>query len=284
MRCAALTAAALIAVCPAGAARAQPAGSAMKDNSPECFARFGKPGMPVTRSESARDDQSPPFCRRGYAFVFNTRARNPDWVMERLTRTEVLGKADRNQSPGFKPDPLIKKDPVQPNDYLHSGFDRGHQAPAGDAKFSQPVMDASFYMTNMAPQVGPKFNRGEWKYLEEEVRAWVLCGGREQVFVMTGPIYAGPARPMGKTEIRIPDSFYKIVYDPGADRAVGFILPNKGVAKTPFAKFAVKIADIEDATGLDFFPAFTQRHQKLLEANVGAVWGHTADCKSTSGD
>jgi endonuclease G len=44
-------------------------------------------------------------------------------------------------------------------DYLRSGFDRGHMAPAADAKFSQAAMDETFILTNISPQVGQGFNR-----------------------------------------------------------------------------------------------------------------------------
>lgn len=46
-----------------------------------------------------------------------------------------------------------------PNDYTNSGYDRGHMAPAGDAVASQAGMDETFLLTNIAPQIGPGFNR-----------------------------------------------------------------------------------------------------------------------------
>jgi endonuclease G len=40
-----------------------------------------------------------------------------------------------------------------------SGYDRGHMVPAADAKISQQAMNETFYLTNIAPQVGDGFNR-----------------------------------------------------------------------------------------------------------------------------
>ena len=42
---------------------------------------------------------------------------------------------------------------------FRSGYDRGHMVPAADAKISQQAMDETFYLSNIAPQVGDGFNR-----------------------------------------------------------------------------------------------------------------------------
>jgi endonuclease G len=166
------------------------------------------------------------------------------------------------------------------SDYDKSGYDRGHQAPAGDAKYAQNVMDQSFFLTNMAPQVGIGFNRGAWKYLEETVRAWILCGGHKNLFVITGPVYAGSKyAPIGHDKVVVPARFYKIVYDPDSGHALGFMLPNEKIGSTiDLQKYLVPIADIETETGLDFFAAFDRRRQKMLETQTGTAWGHASTC------
>jgi DNA/RNA endonuclease G (NUC1) len=49
-----------------------------------------------------------------------------------------------------------------------SGYDRGHMVPAADAKISQKAMDETFYLSNIAPQVGDGFNR-HCKYLSSSL-------------------------------------------------------------------------------------------------------------------
>ena len=274
-----------LAASPALAQPSQPAGPAASGQPPvqdhaqwvACLARFKVVGLPVLRSEDARAEQFPRvICRRGYALSFNTRTLNPDWVIERLSPSELRGKAARSDA--FPTDVLLGKFSPVRTDYTGSGFDRGHQAPAADSRFDQQVMNDSFYMSNMSPQVGIGFNRGQWKYLEEAVRAWVLCGGHTDVVVMTGPIYGDSVRVLPKRGILVPKAYYKIVYDVRTNRAVGFRLDNRAHAKTDLQAFIVPIERLEDETGIDFFPVFPRRQQSQLEKPQGILWGHDQSC------
>lgn len=250
---------------------------------PACLQRFAVTGLPYDR---AGDGDLPEgktrtlVCRLPGAVSCNPLTRNPDWAIERLHRGDLVGAANRDRS-RFQRDPLCPASPG-PGDY-HAAYDRGHQAPAGDAKSSQAAMDQTFFMSNMAPQVGIGFNRGQWRYLEEAVRAWVLCGGHEDVVVVTGPIYTKDS-PFTAAKIRVPARFFKIVYDVQSERAVGFELENRAYEKTDLAKFIVPISQIEDDTGFDFFHAMTRRRQTQLESAKGLAWGHDQACKGADTD
>jgi DNA/RNA endonuclease G (NUC1) len=227
------------------------------------------------------------ICRDGYILSFNADTRSPDWVMERLNPAELKGPATRGNR--FLHDPMLPAGADADNaDYLKTGFDRGHQAPAADAKFDQRVMDESFYFTNMSPQRGVGMNRGAWKFLEEATRAWVLCGGRPDLYVITGPIYGGHSGnppTIGTPPVAVPRAFYKIVYDPSVERAVGFVLPNTKIgSRIELQDFVVSIADIETETGLNFFRTMDQRRQAQLKDDPGIAWGHTGPCPGDPGD
>lgn len=117
----------------------------------------------------------------------------------------------------FHPDPQLPvKLQVTPKEYSRSGYDRGHLAPAADFSYSQEANDATFVMSNMAPQTG-NLNRNSWKDLEEQVRRWAC--GEEKVTVITGPIFA-PEMAHLKSGLVIPPQFFKIVIDETPPRKV----------------------------------------------------------------
>jgi endonuclease G len=252
----------------------------------ECLKQFSTMDLPIHRGDDVARRQTG-ICRAGYVLSFNIDTRSPDWVVERLKPSDLLGTARRANN--FADDPALVPDADASNaDYLKTGFDRGHQAPAADAKFSQEVMDQSFYFTNMSPQRGIGMNRGAWKFLEETVRSWVLCRGHPDLYVITGPIYgalAGNPATIGNPPIAVPRAYYKIVYDPNLGRAVGFVLPNTRIgSRIALQDYVWKIADIETETGLNFFRSLPERQQAELKDERANAWANAGPCPGDSGD
>lgn len=99
--------------------------------------------------------------RNAYVTSFNRRDRNPNWVAEHLTAAKLKrgDDVDRQKSTFKEDDSLPSQFRAKLNDYFRSGFDRGHMVPAADVKNSQVSMNETFYLTNIAPQVGEGFNR-----------------------------------------------------------------------------------------------------------------------------
>lgn len=264
----------------------------------QCAARYSAIGLPAMKTDGSTYGPVR-LCRTGYAVAFNPYTGAPDWVIERLGPSILSGKAKRKNN--FKEDPdlaAIAKAMAAPSgterfisptpdDYTGTKYDRGHQAPAGDFKSSQPMTDQSFYMSNMAPQVGVGFNRNIWKELETDVRAFVLCGDRPELYVMTGPVYYDSNKwfVVDKTaRVRVPDAFFKVIYDPGHNRALGMLLPNKKLNTADLPKYAVPIADIEEATGIKFFPALSKRMHTVLTANKSPYWSADRSCSNAGGE
>lgn len=102
--------------------------------------------------------------------------------------------------------------------YAHSGYDKGHLAPAQDFAWCRAAMLATFDYCNALPQA-PALNRGAWKKLETKVRRWsqsdtllIECGGLS----------------FDSKSKMVPKYFYKIVTrHQGRDTLVNIIYLNK---------------------------------------------------------
>lgn len=210
----------------------------------------------------------------GYTLRFRDAYKEADWVAYPLLGYETTGDADRKNEP-FKPDPDVSTGSALPSDYSRSGYDRGHLAPAGDFKYSQRMMSQSFFMSNMTPQA-PQFNRGIWKELEEQVRAWAVRDNG--IYVVTGPVLTPGLPTIGRqNEVAIPPYFYKVLLYCNAPeiRMVAFLLKNEGSDKS-LKQFVVPVDQVEQLTGIDFFPKLPDELERKLESKrpgeVVAEW------------
>lgn len=125
-----------------------------------------------------------------YVLSYDRRNRVPNWVFEHLTYARLKPSSedvDRGKS-DFKEDPFVHPYFRATNaDYKGSGYDRGHMAAAANHRSSQKLMDQTFFLSNIAPQVGVGFNRDKWNDLEKEVR--LLAKNHDNIWVCTGPLY-----------------------------------------------------------------------------------------------
>ena len=83
---------------------------------------------------------------------YDRRLRNPAWVAEHITPESLAARGGDRKNSVFHEDSAIpEKFRAKLRDYFRSGYDRGHQVPAADAKWSQEAMDATFALSNMWP-------------------------------------------------------------------------------------------------------------------------------------
>lgn len=199
--------------------------------------------------------------KQGFSLGYSDKYRQPIWVPYTLTTEQLQGKQVRRKN-RFRPDSAIKKRPVQPKDYVRSGYNKGHLAPAADMTYSLPSMENSFLMTNISPQI-PGCNRGIWKRIENQVRRWALNEGK--LYIITGPIFPKKPPVMGKAAIAVPEAFYKVILDLTPPmKMIGFIVPNK-TSKCRIASFAASVDEVERITGYDFFSELDDELENSLE-------------------
>ena len=176
--------------------------------------------------------------------------------------TEKLRSKQITRRDCFKADPAIKMNPVRPQDYARSGYDKGHLAPAADMTYSLPSMENSFLMTNISPQI-PGCNRGIWKRLENQVRRWAIK--EKKLYIITGPIFSEKPAVMKTAAIPVPVAFYKVILDLTPPmKMIGFIVPNQ-TSKRRIASFAASVDEVERITGYDFFSELDDELENRLE-------------------
>ncbi|MFD0938077.1 DNA/RNA non-specific endonuclease, partial [Methylobacterium trifolii] len=137
------------------------------------------------------------------------------------------------------------------DDYVHSGFDRGHLAPAGDMP-SEAAQGQSFSLANVVPQ-DRALNRGLWAAIEESTRR--LASRRGELFVVTGAVFEGGSVQSIKGRVLVPTRLFKAIYDPASGEAAAYLAPNRAEGGWQ----AVSLAALRDIAGLDAFPALPDR-------------------------
>ena len=217
--------------------------------------------------------------------AFDRRTRNPAWVAEHITPESLaLKNGDRKNSDFFEDETIPSMFRAKIKDYFRSGYDRGHQVPAADAKWSQQAMNDTFALTNMCPQVGEGFNRDYWAHFEDFCRN--LTRKYPSVRIVTGPLYLPKRDPDGKwrvsyevignpPNVAVPTHFYKVIYAEdgnGANGKVGlgaFVLPNARIPNDkPLADFEVPLEAVERASGLEFASKLEPSRRKRLCAET----------------
>jgi endonuclease G, mitochondrial len=199
---------------------------------------------------------------RHKAFILNYRDEFElaSWVLHRLVKEAAYGHEGRSNE--FLPDPLVESGSAVTQDYSRSGYDRGHLCPAGDFRHDKALEDETFYMSNMSPQM-PDFNRGIWSDLENKVRSWVKKRG--ELIIVTGPVLKKGLPTIGRrTQIAIPEKFYKIIYDPAKEEAIAFLFPNEGSVEL-VKSFTISIDELEAMTGIDFFAKLPDSLEQKIE-------------------
>ena len=222
-------------------------GPSRADTAPACPALFADGRAPVLINPKL-EERTVPLCFEAFAVLHSGVSRTPLYAAERLTRAGVSAARRVERDDAFHDeDRLPADDRASLSDYVHSGFDRGHLAPAGDMP-SPAAQTQSFSLANIVPQ-NRTVNRSLWAGIEESVRR--LASERGELFVVTGPVFAGRNVGSIRGRVLIPTQLYKAIYDPRTGEAGAYLAANEAGAEWK----AVSIAALRDTAGIDVFPA-----------------------------
>ena len=201
--------------------------------------------------------------KKYYALSYNDAKGTPNWVSWRLVQ-EDLGHADRSGL-RFQPDdglPAGFKRIVH-EDYIGSGFDRGHMCPAADRSSDMEALKATFMTDNIVPQSHAN-NAGAWEQLEIYCRNLTKQG--KELYIVAGPNgqggegKKGPAAVIADGQVVVPATTWKVVLvlsqggvvDADA-RLIAVNVPNNETVGEDWSPFRVSVNAVESLTGYHFF-------------------------------
>ena len=205
----------------------------------ECKDLFPNQQVP-TSSQVGRD-----LCFDSFAIYYSPQDKKPIYTVEKLNRAQLVAPHPRRSNQFYEEARLPFAERAQLSDYRGSGYDRGHNAPAGDMSNEQ-AMAQSFSLANMMPQARQN-NQGIWaKNVEEPTRLYAKRAAGD-IYVFTGS--TGKQGSIGRGHVTIPSHLYKLVYDPQKNSAWAYWIENnnEAVMSPP-----ISYTELVEKTGIDF--------------------------------
>ena len=205
----------------------------------ECKDLFPNQQVP-TSQEVGRD-----LCFDSFAIYYSPTDKKPIYTVEKLSREQLLAPHPRRSNQFYEEARLPFSERSLLSDYRGSGFDRGHNAPAGDMS-NERSMAQSFSLANMMPQARQN-NQGIWaKNVEEPTRLYVKRAAGD-VYVFTGS--TGNSGSIGRNRVTVPSHLYKLVYDPSKNQAWAYWIENTNEA---LMSPPISYQELVNKTGIDF--------------------------------
>jgi endonuclease G len=181
-----------------------------------------------------------------YTSHFSKSKKYPVMVEWWETKVSVGCATPLPRKDNFKPDPLLPTETNIGQDYVNSGFDRGHLMPAKSNQCqTSAVQDECFYYSNMAAQYH-RLNAGDWKSLETLTRD--IAVREDSVHIWAGNI--GELKKIGTTSV--PTQCWKVFYIVKNKEWFAYLFQNDLSNPDGINNNKVDVSDIEKLTGFTF--------------------------------
>jgi endonuclease G, mitochondrial len=229
-------------------------------------------GTPTDKDSS--DDHL--LLKPQYALSYSNVKNVPNWVSWHLNAS-FFGDVPRYKgkflSDSSLPDGFYR---VRHDDYVGSGYDRGHMVRSEERTRTPDDNKATFLMTNILPQYHD-LNAGPWLRLEEHCQELAQKSDRE-LFILSGGVFSKRPETIGK-DVAVPESCFKIavVLEKGqgaaditeSTRVIAVIMPNtKGILDKDWKQYRTTVDEIERRTGYDFLTRVPEALQAILESRT----------------
>jgi endonuclease G, mitochondrial len=205
----------------------------------QCKELFPAQQIPTT-SQLGRD-----LCFDDFAIFYSPTDKKPIYTVERLNGAQLQAQHPRRTNQFYEEARLPFHERALLADYRGSGYDRGHNVPAGDMT-QERGMAQSFSLANMMPQARQN-NQGIWAKRVEEPTRMYIKRAQGEIYVFTGS--TGNAGSIGRGKVTIPEHLYKLVYDPKKQKAWAFWVDNTDDAQM---NPPITYAELIQKIGIDF--------------------------------
>lgn len=223
---------------------------------------------------------------RSFSLLYDADNFIPLWVAYPLCRGNIGGAGNRVNDWGIM-DPNIPTDKQLYMKNSYQGYyDRGHMLPSASRLGSNDDNRQTFYPTNMTPQIAG-LNQQKWAGIENQVRDWAY--GCDTLYVVTGAVLqtVGGNEPISYTycksdsnkDVAIPNYYYKALLqyrDNNGSKsyeAIALWVPHKAANGAATINDAITIDQLEERTGIDFFPHLDDTTEERVESSINpARW------------
>jgi endonuclease G len=200
-----------------------------------------------------------------YSLSYNSSYILPSWVAYKITKTQVNKYS--NVKARYVSDPEVTTRSASKKDYKEGGYLMAQLVNYLDVQQIQNSEKESFYMSNIVPMKLAFYNH-IWLKTEELIRMW--NANTDGLYIVCGPILTdAPFTTIGENNVSVPKRYYKAVYDPKNQKAVGFIFRN-GSSSGSLKSYALSIDAIERETGIDLFQTLDNELENKIEAEFNA--------------
>jgi endonuclease G len=181
-----------------------------------------------------------------YTTTFSKSKNYPFKVDWWITKSKIQCLKPLKRENSFRPDPKTKHDTKFNDDYLNSGYDRGHMCPAADNLCeSKEILNETFYFTNIAPQQHV-LNAGDWLTLEDYSRD--LAEKYDSIHIWSGNV--GELKKI--KDVSVPKYCWKVVYIKKTNTWESYIFENNKSKPNGIIDNKVELSEVEKLTNFKF--------------------------------
>ena len=211
-----------------------------------------------------------------YSVEYDKAKLHSRWVAFRFDGNTRARTVSRSDEP-FADDPDLPDNLKIGTNGFGYNYNRGHLCASADRLYSSNANTITFYMSNMSPQLG-SFNQAYWITLENLVQKL----GRDNTFADTLYVVKGGTvkdnqikewltRPNGK-KVAVPQYYFMALLKVknGVYSSIAFWMEHKDYGydfnnQAPLSDIAgdaLSVNELEEKTGINFFPNLTKIKQK----------------------